>query len=91
MLPVEGDPEKLKSFADDLKKFNDNIQQTFSKLNQETNRLGNSWQDQEFEKFKSSFIPTLQALQKFVNESDKLIPKLRLLAEEIEEYHKKSI
>ncbi len=91
MLPVDVDPEKLKSFAGDLKKFNDNIQQTFDKLNQQTNRLSESWQDQEFEKFKCSFLPTLKSLQDFTSETDKVIPKLRQDAEDIEEYRKKSI
>ena len=91
MYPIKADPEKLRGFAGDLKKFNETILQTIDKLNRETNRLGNSWRDQEFEKFRSNFIPTVQALKEFTGESEKLIPKLRKHADSIEEYQKKNI
>lgn len=91
LFPVNVDPEELRRFAGDLKKFNANVLQRFDKLTRETNRLGNSWQDQEFEKFKNHALPMLQLLKRFTNESDKLIPKLQRDADAIEEYRKQSL
>lgn len=90
MPQFDVDPEKLRSFANEMKKFNETILQCFDKLNRETGRLGQSWQDAEYHKFISSYTPTYYNLRKFVGENEKLIPQLIRDADAIEEYQKRS-
>jgi uncharacterized protein YukE len=90
MTQLHVDPDKLRGFANDMKKFNEVILQCFDKLNRETGRLGQSWQDAEYHKFLSSYTPTLFNLKNFVSENEKLIPQLIRDADAIEEYQKRN-
>ena len=89
MSQINVDPEKLRNFANELKKFTEVINNYFEVIPNEMNRLGSTWQDQEFEKFKRDFIPLVQKLKKFTQESKKIIPSLERDATTIEEYHKR--
>ncbi|MCL0040896.1 WXG100 family type VII secretion target [Thermodesulfovibrionales bacterium] len=90
MAQVHVDPEKLRRFAGELRQFTEVINNYFNLLSNEMNRLGSSWQDQEYEKFKRGFAPSRQMLQKFADESKKIVPLLEKDATDIEEYLKRS-
>ncbi|MDW7651686.1 MAG: WXG100 family type VII secretion target [Bacillota bacterium] len=89
MSQVHVDPDKLRSFAGELKKFTDVVDNYFNVLNNELNRLGASWEDQEYDRFKREFIPVRQVLKTFVGEAGKLVPKLETDASVIEEFLKR--
>lgn len=80
------DPEEVRRFAKELKRFNDDIQVRASALQARFAALGSTWQDQEHAKFGDEFIGTMKVLKKFVEVSEKHTPFLLRKAQRIEEY-----
>jgi uncharacterized protein YukE len=89
MTQVHIDPEQLRNFAGELKKFNKVVNSYFQAMPGEMNRLGNTWRDQEYEKFKRGFGPALQKLSVFTQETEKVIPQIERDASAIEDYQKR--
>src|SRR4051812_26522960 len=65
------DPEEVRRFAKELKRFNDDLQVRASALQARFTALGSTWQDQEHEKFAEEFVTTMKALKKFVESSER--------------------
>ena len=80
------DPEEVRRFAKELKRFNDDIQVKASSLQARFAALGSTWQDQEHEKFAEEFITTMKVLKKFIEVSEKHTPFLLKKAQRIEDY-----
>ncbi len=80
------DPEQVKRFAEDLRRFNSDLQNNMSSLQARFKGLGDSWQDQEHERFSEEFTTTMKALKKFVEVSNRHTPYLLRKAQRIEEY-----
>jgi uncharacterized protein YukE len=80
------DPEEVRRFAKELKRFNDDVQVRASALQSRFAALGSTWQDQEAEKFAEEFIATMKVLRKFVEVSEQHTPYLLRKAQRIEEY-----
>ena len=80
------DPEEVRRFAKELKRFNDDVQQRAAALQARFASLGSTWQDQEAEKFAEEFITTMKVMKKFVEVSEKHTPYLLRKAQRIEEY-----
>ncbi len=80
------DPEEVRRFAKELKRFNDDIQVKAASLQARFSALGSTWQDQEHEKFAEEFVTTLKVLKKFTEVSEKHTPYLLRKAQRIEEY-----
>ncbi len=80
------DPEEVRRFAAELKRFNDDVQVRASALQARFASLGGTWQDQEHEKFAEEFIATMKVLKKFVEVSEKHTPYLLRKAQRIEQY-----
>ena len=80
------DPEEVRRFAQELKRFNDDVQGKAQSLQARFVALGSSWQDQEAEKFGEEFLVTMKVLKKFVEVSEKHTPYLLRKAQRIEEY-----
>jgi uncharacterized protein YukE len=80
------DPEEVRRFAKELKRFNDDIQVRASSLQARFTALGGTWQDQEHEKFAEEFIATMKVLKKFMEVSEKHTPFLLRKAQKIEDY-----
>ena len=80
------DPEEVRRFAKELKRFNDDVQARAGSLQALFTALGSTWQDQEAEKFAEEFITTMKVLKKFVEVSEKQTPFLLRKAQRIEEY-----
>ena len=80
------DPEEVRRFAKELKRFNEDVQVKAASLAARFAALGSSWQDQEHEKFAEEFIVTMKVLKKFTEVSDKHTPYLLRKAQRIEEY-----
>ncbi|MEO6848479.1 MAG: WXG100 family type VII secretion target [Chthoniobacterales bacterium] len=79
-------PEEVRRFAAELKRFNDDMQVKASSLQARFSALGSTWQDQEQEKFAEEFITTMKVLKKFLEISEKQAPHLLRKAQRIEEY-----
>ncbi len=80
------DPGELRRFAQDLKRFNANLQGQMSVLAGKLATLGQSWRDQEHDKFVEQFDQTMKVLARFTDQSNQHIPLLVKKAEKIEEY-----
>jgi uncharacterized protein YukE len=80
------DPEEVRRFADELKRFNSDLQDRVSSLHARFAALGDTWQDQEHTKFADEFKQTIKALKKFVEVSNQHTPYLLRKAQRIEEY-----
>ncbi|MDF1812849.1 MAG: WXG100 family type VII secretion target [Verrucomicrobiales bacterium] len=82
------DPDELRRFAEELKRFNNDIQNSMSSLNARFSALGDTWQDQENQKFAEEFKDTMKTLRKFVEASNQQGPFLMRKAQRIEDYLK---
>ncbi|MCK4871684.1 MAG: WXG100 family type VII secretion target [Phycisphaerales bacterium] len=80
------DPDELRRFAHDLKRFNDELQNQLTLLHARLESLGETWRDQEHQKFHEEFEQTIRALARFQSASKQHIPFLMRKAERIEEY-----
>ena len=79
-------PEELERFARELKQFNNQLQDSMSRLNAQFNRLGDTWRDQEHQKFAQEFEQTMRVLQHFRRSSDQQIPFLLRKAQRLRDY-----
>jgi uncharacterized protein YukE len=80
------DPEKVRRFAEELHRFSNEIQTRMSSLQARFVALGDTWQDQEHEKFAEEFAHTMKALKKFIEISNEQAPYLLRKAQSIEAY-----
>ena len=80
------DPEEVRRFAKELKRFNDDVQVRAASLQARFASLGSSWQDQEHEKFAEEFMTTMKVIRKFTEISEKHTPYLLRKAQRIDEY-----
>ena len=80
------DPEEVRKFAKELKRFTDDLQVRSASLQARFSALGNTWQDQENQKFAEEFISTMKVLKKFVEVAENQAPFLMRKAQRIEEY-----
>jgi WXG100 family type VII secretion target len=82
------DPEQVRRFAEELKRFNADLQTRLSALQARFAQLSDTWQDQEQAKFAEEFKQTMKALNKFMELSNEHGPYLLRKAQRIEEYLK---
>jgi uncharacterized protein YukE len=80
------DPEKVRRFADELQRFNTDLENRLTLLHARFAALGDTWGDQEHAKFADEFKTALKALKKFVELSKEHTPYLLRKAQRIEEY-----
>jgi WXG100 family type VII secretion target len=80
------DPDEVRRFAEELKRFNTDLQTKISMLQARFAALGDTWQDQEHTKFSDEFKQTMKAFKKFVEVSNQHTPYLMRKAQRIEEY-----
>ena len=80
------DPEEVRRFAKELKRFNEEVQTRAAALQARFTAVGSTWQDQEHEKFAEEFITTMKVLKKFTEVSEKHTPYLLRKAQRVEEY-----
>ena len=80
------DPEKVRRFAEELQRFNSDIENRLVLLHARFAALGDTWSDQEHEKFSEEFKQAMKALKNFVELSKEHTPYLLRKAQRIEEY-----
>ncbi|MCK6474772.1 MAG: WXG100 family type VII secretion target [Planctomycetes bacterium] len=80
------DPQELRHFAIELKRFNGDLQAQVTTIHRQFAKLGETWRDQEQVKFAEEFEVMVAALNKFIEASDKQVPMLLRKAERIREY-----
>jgi len=80
------DPDEVRRFAAELKRFNEDISVKAASLQARFSALGSTWQDQEHERFAEEFLLTMKVLKKFTEISEKHTPYLLRKAQRIEDY-----
>ncbi|MDA1007805.1 MAG: WXG100 family type VII secretion target [Planctomycetota bacterium] len=80
------DPVELRRFAQDLRKFNTDVQGGMQLITARMGTLAQTWRDQEQAKFSEEFETTVKVLQRFVKASEIHIPFLLRKADRIDEY-----
>ena len=88
MAQAIADPDELRRFAEELKRFNNDVQNSMASLNARFSALGDTWQDQEHMKFAEEYKDTMKMLRKFIETSNSQGPFLLRKAQRIEEYLK---
>ena len=86
MAKAIADPEEIRRFAHDLKRFNDDLTHQLQVMRSRMASLSQSWRDQEQRKFAMEFDQTLKTLNRFMETAEEQIPFLLRKAEKIEEY-----
>jgi WXG100 family type VII secretion target len=86
MSKAHVDPAELRRFAQDLKRFNSELQGLMAGLNSKVQALEGSWQDQEQKKFAETFAQATKALSNFMEASQLHVQFLSKKAALIEEY-----
>ena len=80
------DPAEVRRFAEELKRFNLELQNRITLLQARFAALGETWQDQEHARFAEEFRQTMKTLLKFMEISSQHTPFLLRKARRIEEY-----
>jgi WXG100 family type VII secretion target len=80
------DPEELRQFARNLKKFNSELRDRAQTLGNQLAALGATWRDQEHRKFADEFEQHMLVLARFAETADEHIPYLMRKAAHIEDY-----
>ena len=80
------DPAKVRRFAEELKRFNSEVETRLVLLHAQFTALGDTWQDQEHEKFAEEFTQAMKALKKFTELAKEHTPYLLRKAQRIEDY-----
>lgn len=88
MAKVVGDPDALREFANNLKRFNGDLRGRVSSLQGQFARLGETWKDQEHQKFAEEFQQTMRALNKFMQDADAHVPFLLRKAQRLDDFLK---
>jgi len=80
------DPNEVRRFAEELKRFNNDLQNSMSSLQARFSGLGDTWKDREQMKFAEEFTDTMKVLRKFIEASNHQAPFLLRKAQRIEDY-----
>lgn len=88
MAKAHVDPTDLRRFAQDLNRFNNELQGLVSGLHAKLRALEQTWRDQEQRKFTDAFEQTVKVLGNFMEASHEHVTLLGKKATLIEEYLK---
>lgn len=80
------DPGELRRFAHSLKQFSSELENQATMLRGQCAALGQTWRDQEHEKFVQEFEQTMLVIARFLEAAQQHVPFLLRKAERIEEY-----
>lgn len=80
------DPEELRRFANNLKRFNSELQAQMQMLHGQFQSLGETWRDKEHQRFGEEFERTMRSIAGFVEAVEEHVPFLLRKADRIEEY-----
>ena len=88
MAKANVDPAELRRFAQDLNRFNNELQALMAGLHARLRNLESTWRDQEQRKFTENFEQTVKVLGGFLENSTQHVSFLAKKASLIEDYLK---
>ena len=80
------DPAELRRFANNLRRFNSELEERMTALTAQLHALGTTWRDQEHKKFAEDFEQQVKAISRYIESTNEHAPLLIRKAERIEEY-----
>ena len=80
------DPDELREFARNLKKFSNDLRERSRSLTNQLTALGATWRDQEHKKFVDQFEQGMKMIARFLENNDRHVPYLLRKADYIDEY-----
>jgi uncharacterized protein YukE len=80
------DPNELRRFARNLERFSSELQNQMLLLRGQLLGLGQTWRDQEHEKFAQEFEQTLLVTNRFIEAAQAHVPFLMRKADRVEDY-----
>ena len=80
------DPGEVRRFAEELKRFNSELDHKMKVMNARAHELGQTWRDQEHRKFTQEFEQAMRALARFTEVTGQHVPFLLRKAQRIEDY-----
>jgi uncharacterized protein YukE len=80
------DPDELREFARNLKKFSNDLRERSRSLTNQLTALGATWRDQEHKKFVDQFEQGMKMIVRFLENNDRHVPYLLRKADYIDEY-----
>ena len=86
MAKANVDPAELRRFAQDLARFNNDLQGLVASLHSRMQGLEATWRDQEQKKFSEEFQQQVKGIARLIEVVEEHIPYLIHKAEIIEEY-----
>ena len=86
MSQADVNPEELRRFAAALRTFQQELQESRSRVQAQFNELGETWRDQEHARFAAVFEETVQALDRFTVACDEHVPFLQRKANAADTY-----
>jgi hypothetical protein len=87
-MQLHNNPLELRSFARNLEGFTSLIEDVRENILRDLDRLGDTWQDEQFQRFCDSFGRVYRLLEQFIPEAKQVVPKLREDAGTIEEFQR---
>ena len=88
MAKASVDPSELRRFAQDLNRFNNDLQGLIAGLHARLRGLESTWKDQEQRKFTEAFETTVKVLGNFLEASQDHVKFLAKKAQHVEDYLK---
>ena len=79
------DPAELRRFAQNLKKFNLELEDRLTSLRAQLHSLGATWRDQEHKKFMDDFEQHMKVIAKYMEATNEHAPFLMRKADRIED------
>jgi uncharacterized protein YukE len=86
MSQAIADPDELRRLATNLKRSLADIHASMTGMHGQVLAVGDTWRDQEQERFKQDFEQAIHTLERFLDSAGEYIPYLLRKAERIEEY-----
>jgi len=80
------DPQELRRFASNLKRFNEEMENQIGVIAGQFAGLAQTWRDREHQKFAEEFEQTMLTFKRFMEVTNQHIPFLMRKAERIEDY-----
>lgn len=79
-------PEEIERFAKELRQFTQQLKESVGRINGGFSRLGETWHDQEHEKFATEFEKTVREVTRFLDNAERHIPFLERKARALRDY-----
>ncbi len=88
---IHSDPERLLALAEELRNFGAKIRTELETLQSALQKLGGTWRDEEYAKFKRAFDKAKTELEQLAEEIKKREPELKADAQLLLDYLRKSL